>query len=364
MSNTYSQWTAFKALCLAALRSIAKSPSSVIFTIAFPLVFIFVFGFLGDANFSKIPIAFTTGSNPAHPVIQALKAEGNFRIIKAKNNAELNGKLAKGEVAAILDIHNIKPSSTFVQMTIGSSQEENAAIVREKIDQAVLKAHPEIRSLLDKTVTLSETVVASQSGRTIDFILPGQLGFSLLAASVFGTAFVFFNLRQTLVLKRFFATPVRKTNILLAEGVARMSFQMAGALLIIFIGYYFLNFTISGGLITLLNMLTLCMLALLVFMSFGFIISGLAKNEAIIPPLSNIITLPQFLLAGTFFSIGNFPKWLQPVSYALPLTYFNDAMRQVAAGGASLWDVRFDLAMLLLWGIVGYAVAARVFKWE
>ncbi|WP_371357727.1 hypothetical protein, partial [Salmonella sp. M134] len=44
--------------------------------------------------------------------------------------------------------------------------------------------------------------------RTIDFILPGQLGFSLLSAGVFGVAFLFFNLRQQLVLKRFYATPI------------------------------------------------------------------------------------------------------------------------------------------------------------
>jgi hypothetical protein len=45
----------------------------------------------------------------------------------------------------------------------------------------------------------------------------------------------------------------------------------------------------------------LSFIALLVFMGFGFIISGLAKTESSIPPLANIITLPQFLLAGTFF---------------------------------------------------------------
>jgi len=364
MSHTYSQWIAFKALCRAALRSIAKSPSSVIFTIAFPLVFIFVFGFLGDTDFSKIPIAFTTGTPTDHPLVLSLKEADGFKIITAKNNAELNKLLEKGDIAAILDVHHTKPERTFVQMTVGSSQQEQAVVIKDYIDRAVLKAHPEIRSLLDKKITLNETIVTNRSGKTIDFILPGQLGFSLLAASVFGTAFVFFNLRQTLVLKRFFATPVHKTYILLAEGVARMIFQMAGALLIIFIGYYFLNFTITGGVITLLNMLALCMLALLVFMSFGFIISGLAASESVIPPLSNIITLPQFLLAGTFFSISNFPKWLQPVSYALPLTYFNDAMRQMAMDGASLWDVRTDIAVLLLWGMAGYAVAARVFRWE
>jgi ABC-2 type transport system permease protein len=99
-------------------------------------------------------------------------------------------------------------------------------------------------------------------------------------------------------------------------------------------------------------------------MGFGFIISGLAKNEASIPPLANIITLPQFLLAGTFFSTDVFPKWLQPISKALPLTYMNDAMRKVAFEGLNLWDVKFQLMIMLIWGVVVYAVAIKTFKWE
>jgi ABC-2 type transport system permease protein len=111
-------------------------------------------------------------------------------------------------------------------------------------------------------------------------------------------------------------------------------------------------------------MLFLCAFGLIIFMGFGFIISGLAKNEASIPPLANIITLPQFLLAGTFFSTDVFPKWLQPVSKALPLTYMNDAMRKVAFEGLNLWDIKFQLMIMLIWGIVVYAVAIKTFKWE
>ncbi len=101
-----------------------------------------------------------------------------------------------------------------------------------------------------------------------------------------------------------------------------------------------------------------------VFMGFGFIVSGLAKNESTIPPFANIFTLPQFLLAGTFFPIDVFPAWMQPFCRILPLTYFNDAMRQIAFEGASLLDCGMQLGMLVLWGIIIYAVAIKVFKWE
>ena len=74
--------------------------------------------------------------------------------------------------------------------------------------------------------------------------------------------------------------------------------------------------------------------------------------------------MPQFLLAGTFFSIEVFPKWLQPICKALPLTYFNDAMRKIAFEGVSLADCWLELTVLIGWGIVAYAIAIKVFKWE
>jgi ABC-2 type transport system permease protein len=211
---------------------------------------------------------------------------------------------------------------------------------------------------------IEEKVSQVREYKTIDFILPGQLSFSLLASGVFGTAFVFFNLRQTLVLKRFFATPVRKGIIVISEGIARMLFQLIGAIIIITIGHFAFGFTLYNGVFTFLEMLVVCSLGLLVFMGFGFIISGIAKSESAIPPFSNLITLPQFLLAGTFFSIDNFPKWLQPVCRALPLTYLNDALRKMAYEGANFWEVRIDLLVLMLWGVVIYTIAGRAFKWE
>jgi ABC-2 type transport system permease protein len=90
----------------------------------------------------------------------------------------------------------------------------------------------------------------------------------------------------------------------------------------------------------------------------------LAKNETAIPPFSNLITLPQFLLAGTFFPIENFPTWLQPICKVLPLTHLNEAMRNVAFEGAHIYECGSQLGVLALWGIGAYAIAIRVFKWE
>ena len=99
-------------------------------------------------------------------------------------------------------------------------------------------------------------------------------------------------------------------------------------------------------------------------MGCGFIVSGVAKNESTIPPIANIFTLPQFLLGGTFFPVDAFPKWLQPISKALPLTHFNNALRSIAFEGQNLWDIRTEIGVLMLWGIAVYIIAVKVFRWE
>jgi ABC-2 type transport system permease protein len=110
--------------------------------------------------------------------------------------------------------------------------------------------------------------------------------------------------------------------------------------------------------------MALSFIALVLFMGFGFIVSGVAKNESTIPPLANLFTLPQFLLAGTFFSIDNFPSWMQPFCKILPLTHFNNAMRDIAFEGNSLMDSWGDISVLLIWIVVVYAAAFKIFKWE
>ncbi len=139
---------------------------------------------------------------------------------------------------------------------------------------------------------------------------------------------------------------------------------MFTAIIIVGAGALFFHFTLVHGWITFLEILVLSAIALLVFMGFGFVVSGLAKNESTIPPFANVFTLPQFLLAGTFFPISVFPKWLQGFCNILPLTHFNNAMRDISFEGASLLSTWKDIGVLLIWGVLIYTVAIKVFKWE
>lgn len=363
MQSEYNHYKATLALAKASFRSIMRSPSAVVFTLAFPLIFIIVFGFLGGGGI-KLDVAIAPGSDLQNPVIAALEKINMIRLIKNDNPENIQKNLEKGNYDALIlikkNIDGLPAYLTEVKYTSASPDKGN--ILKSVLNEVSYKLNT--ANIQPRITTIQATTVSGRLHRTIDFILPGQLGFSLLSTGVFGTAFVFFSLRQNLVIKRFFATPVRRSSIVIGEGIARIGFTLLGALFIILIGHFFFNFTLVNGIITVLNMLVLATFGVIVFMGFGFVVSGVAKSESTIPPISNIITLPQFLLSGTFFSIDAFPDWLQPISRALPLTYLNDAMRKVAFEGAGLWEVKQQLFIMFIWGIAIYTIAVKTFKWE
>ncbi len=356
-----------RALIKASLQAMLKSPSAIIFTIAFPLTLIIVFGFLGGGTGFSLKVANAPGSDTTSPLYNILRSVPALKWVDTHDSGGVNKLLQQGDIVATINVRKqpegAKPAYTIV-LNESSSELNKAKQLEGLLATVIQQQDPEIRKRLDDMVAIKSQVAVVREYKQIDFILPGQLSFSLLASGVFGTAFVFFNLRQTLVLKRFFATPVRREIIVISEGIARVLFQIMGSIIIISIGHIAFGFTLANGVFTFINMLVMCALGLLVFMGFGFIVSAVAKSESTIPPFSNLVTLPQFLLAGTFFSIDNFPVWLRPFCKALPLTYLNEALRKISFDGANLWDVRFDIMVLSIWGIVIYIVAGRIFKWE
>lgn len=369
MAKKYNQFIAFIALTKASFKAMLRSPSAVVFTIGFPLIFVLVFGFIGNSVFT-MRVGIDSGAATHNAVYEGLAANKMVRLVTGKSPEAMMDDLKRGRLTAIL---NIKPADAGsgdsaspyqIQLLTAGAGADRVGLFRSILKNIIYEInerhYPENASVAQVRTEL----VPGRVYRQIDFILPGMLGFSLLSTGVFGTAFLFFSLRQTLVLKRFFATPVRKFNILLGEAAARLIFQLLGAIFLIVVGYFFFKFTLIHGLATVIELLVLSAFGLLIFMGFGFIISGMTRSESSIPPIANVVTLPQFLLAGTFFPIDVFPAWLQPFCRILPLTYLNDALRDVSFEGARLWQLSKEIGLLTIWGIIIYIVAIKVFRWE
>lgn len=359
--NQYSQFKAMLAIAKGSLRAIFRSPSTVVFSLGFPIIFILVFGSIGDNGFS-MNVGFSTKSDTLNPVYKSLKSIQGITIYNKLSDSLLTANLKSAAITAIVDIKKKNDASYDISLQSADVVKPqdlqilqailNSVIIRTDTSYHLSRLNPEVK------------FIKGREFREIDRILPGMLGFSLLGTAVFSVAFLFFNLRNQLVLKRFFATPVKRSTIILGEGASRILFQMLSIIIIMIFGYLFFGFTFVNGIATFFDMLLLSFIACVIFMGFGFVVSGIASTDSVIPVYSNIFVFPQFLLSGTFFSTSVFPQWLQNICRYLPLTCFNNAMQKISYQGLSLWSTWKDVGILAIWGIVIYAIAVRVFRWE
>lgn len=366
--SDYNQLKAMLAITKASLIATFRSPQSIFFSLFFPIVLIWIFGSLAGSS-SGVPsveVAFEKEIDTTS-VLYLQLAHDPFLKIADRTKKDVEDELRKGRLAAIIGIRqNADTAVTPFQVhlrTSSASQREFATlqtVLQNTIHEVDNIYFPERRTV----ATIQQSVVEGRRYKMIDFFLPGMIGFALIGSAVFGIAFLFYSLRETLVLKRMYATPIRRGYIILGESISKVLFQLLTVVVLILFGYFMYDFYLAQGIITFFNMLLLCFLGLLVFMGFGFLISGMAKNQNVIPVYANLFMFPQYFLSGTFFPKTALPAAVQPLLQFLPLTALNDALRNVAFEGSSLWSCWPQVAVLSVWGVVVYAVTARFFRWE
>src|SRR5689334_16478114 len=97
----YNQLRAMLAITKASFRSIFRSPSAVVFSFAFPLVFIMVFGFISGGSRISVRVAFDPQSDTSNTLYHAIAEQDGINIVRGE---KVNEDLEKGRITAILSI--------------------------------------------------------------------------------------------------------------------------------------------------------------------------------------------------------------------------------------------------------------------
>ena len=362
MPQPYNQRRALFAITKASFKSVFKSPSATFFSLFFPVVLIIIFGSLGTGGGVSFDIAIDKKSDTTNPVYHKITHEPIFSIANGTED-EMEDRLKKGRLTAILDIQKTDSGKYEVHVKSSSAGQRELpqlqAVLNGTINELSERQHP-----IEKIAAISNEQVEGRIYKRIDFYLPGMIGFSLIGSAVFGVAFLFFTLRETLVLKRMYASPVSKTNIVLGESLGRVFFQLLIVMVLIIFGRFAYHFTLANGFVTFIELLVVSALALVVFMAFGFFVSSVARNQNVIPIYANLFMFPQYFLCGTFFPKTILPQGIHWLIEALPLTALNDALRKIAFEGSHLNDCWKQIGILGTWGVILYAFAIWVFRWE
>jgi ABC-type multidrug transport system permease subunit len=212
-----------------------------------------------------------------------------------------------------------------------------------------------------KDTLQSSTRASTEPGsRYIDFLIPGIIGMNLMMSGLWSVGFVVVDMRQRKILKRYVATPMRRSDFLLAISTSSLSLMVLGVLPLLGCGIMAFHMPIAGSWA---SILLVSAAGAFTFAGMGLLAASRTQKSETANGIINIVTLPMWMLSGVFFSYEHFPEAIQPLLKLLPLTALNDALRSIILEGASLRLQGFRLLVLSFWGGISFMLALRWFRW-
>jgi ABC-2 type transport system permease protein len=197
--------------------------------------------------------------------------------------------------------------------------------------------------------------------KSSSYLLAGILGYGVAATAFAGLAIVLVLRREDGVLKRLRATPLPAPTYLMAEIASTVLVYAVEVAALVVLGRVMFGVPLPGDWPSLVLSL---LLGTLTFAALGIALTAFIRSRDGASAVVNAVYLPVAFLAGSFWSPHAYPRFLEVIADALPLTYFIRLMRDVALRDQTIWGDWKNALVVAIWGLGGLALATRSFRWE
>jgi ABC-2 type transport system permease protein len=363
---------ALTALSLANLRSFIRDRAALFWTLAFPVVFVILFGtiFAGGGADYRLGWVDQDGSPHAAALRQAFAdnapvelTDGTWEESRARMlSGDLDGIIIVPRgLAAVIDAYQVgqRPDPVAVTVVTDPSRSNTSLAVQQIATGLVMAANLQLSGA---TPLLTVTPDSLQTNRlnSVSFFVPSILAMALMQLGVFA-AIPLVQQREKLILKRLSATPLPRWTLVGSNIVVRLLIAATQTAVIIGIGVAVLGVEVIGNWALIVGFVVLGALA---FTSIGYVIASFARTEEAANGMTSIVQFPLMFLSGIFFPLEIMPEWLRGVATFMPLTYLGDALRQAMVGGTPFVPLGVDALVLAGWLVVTLAISARFFRWQ
>jgi ABC-type multidrug transport system permease subunit len=337
-----------KELLKARMREFIREPETVFWVYAFPVLLAIGLGIAFRNRPAERVFVDIQQQETAAAVAGSLGKYPDF-VVAIHPKQECMDRLRLGKSALV-----VIPGPEITYLFDPTRPE--SVVARQQVDDALQRAAGRRDPL--KT---EDRHVMEPGTRYIDFLIPGLIGMNILAGSMWGVGYVIVDMRVRKLLKRYIATPMKRSHFLWSTLGGRLAFMIPELIVILGAGVILFKFPIRGNIFAILF---LSLLGAICFSGIGMLTACRAQKLETVSGLMNVIMMPMWLLSGVFFSPERFPDYLQPFIQALPLTQFNNALRAVILEGASLSSQIWKLVFIAAWGAVSYFFTLRWFRWN
>jgi ABC-2 type transport system permease protein len=346
------RWTGYAHLLGARLKELRREPEVVFWFFGFPLLLALGLGIAfrnKPADVTSIAVVNTPAASRALDLIQRSAQRSAIRAtLLPKQDAAKGFRLGKYDLVVEVD-----DSGRFTYWFDPARPE--SVLSKSEVDDALQAAAGRQNSLPTSTITSSEP-----GSRYIDFLIPGLIGMNVMNAAMWGIGFAIVDMRQRKLLKRFVATPMRRSDFLLALASSRLLLMITEVGLLLGFGVLVFHMRVLGSVIAILSIGAIGALG---FAGVGLLTASRAQKIESVSGLINLVMMPMWIFSGVFFSYERFPVAIQPFIKALPLTALNDALRAAILEGAPFAAQTGRLLILAVWGGISFALALKWFRW-
>jgi len=350
-------------ITLSRVKEFLRAPGAVFWVYGFPIIMMLALGSAFRDNPKErmeIDVAEESGArsqeserqSAAQAMADRLSADGRFNV-RINPGEDWRKRLQAGKTDLVIEVDASGGALSY--RLWDEPHRAESRVARYAVEAALL------RSEQPAAKTPEVNHLEQPGSRYIDFLLPGLIGMGLMGGGLWGVGFVVVDMRVRKLLKRFLATPMRKSDFLLAVMFSRLIFTLADIVVILIFGYLVFQVRCEGSYLALSAVVLLGAAA---FAGIGLFVASRAQTLETVSGLMNLVMLPMWILSGVFFSSERFPTEIQPIINALPLTALNQGLRGIMLEGKSLAALWPQTALLAGYAAVTFSLALRMFRWR
>ncbi|MEM4271075.1 MAG: ABC transporter permease [Candidatus Pacearchaeota archaeon] len=339
-----------KELMIAEFKAFYRNPGILFWTFGFPIMLTLILGSAftkKQEGIRKISLVSPITKETFFSDSQTAKTLYTQFIFFEDDPKSAILKLKRGEINLYITLeddsykYHFDPSNNESFLTY--------LILKESRNVANTATHEDIIELKEK------------GSRYIDFLLPGLLAMGIMNSCLWGSGWSLIEFRIKKLLRRLMATPLTKSQFLIAHLSMRIILSGIEFLFLTLFGFFLFGVEVQGSLLA-LGIIFLA--GNVAFSGAAILISSRASSTQVANGLINAFTLPMMLMSGVFFSYHNFPSFLEKLASFLPLTVLADSLRGIFNEGSGLSVIFLPSLQLIFFGIICFLLGLKIYKWD
>ena len=355
---------------------IFRDPRTLAMIIIMPIMQLFLLGYAATTDVKNISMTVWDQSKTiqSRNLLDAFRAADYFVIEHSVGSLEeYQALIESGDTRVVLvippdyDRRLIEGNAQVLMVldgsdaTVGATALSTARLVGQAYSTKIMS---EQSSLAGRTAPSAPVEVRTQVWYNPDlnsafFNIPGVIGMILSFITSILTATTIVRERERGTIEQLIVTPIRSWELIAGKLLPYVILGFIETFEILLIGHWWFGVPIrgSGGLIILTSGLFL-----MSSLGIGLLASTLANTQQEAMMTVMMFNLPMIFLSGFFFPIAAMPKFLQVVSYAIPLRYYLTIIRSLLIKGVGLAAIQSEVIALIIFGVVIMGAASLRFR--